>query len=116
MYMQCGIIIVKPLRSKGTDYNGPFLYDGRFALSVFKPEIPYGTIEITHERATTIKNYTEKIIDRIQEDHLALYHLLWAVGSFVSTAASLFTEKSGGIPSIPEEDGAGGAMGVSYKF
>ena len=64
MYMQCGIIIVKPLRSKGTDYNGPFLYDGRF----------------------------------------------------VSTAASLFTEESGGIPSIPEEDGAGGAMGVSYKF
>lgn len=63
-----------------------------------------------------LKTTLEKIIDRIQEDHLALYHLLWVVGSFVSTAASLFTEKSGGIPSIPEEDGAGGAMGVSYKF
>ena len=29
---------------------------------------------------------------------------MYAVGSFASTAASLSTEKSGGIPSIPEED------------
>ena len=28
---------------------------------------------------------------------------MYAVGSFASTAASLSTEKSGGIPSIPEE-------------
>ena len=27
---------------------------------------------------------------------------MYAVGSFASTAASLFTEKSGGIPSIPD--------------
>jgi len=42
------------------DYNGPFLYEGGFDPSSYKPETPYGTIETAHERATTIKNYTGK--------------------------------------------------------
>ena len=42
------------------DYNGPFLYEGGFGPSGYNPNVPYGTIETAHERATTIKNYKGK--------------------------------------------------------
>lgn len=42
---------------EGIGYNGPFLYEGGFAPSARKPDVPFGTLDKARERQMNIRSF-----------------------------------------------------------